>query len=63
MNNLAVVLTQRGKYEEAEQIFRQTLSLREKVSGKKHPDTLLSLNNLASVLKSQGKYEEAEQIH
>ena len=63
MNNLANVLTSLGKYEEAEQIYRQTLQLMVKVLGKDHPDTLPSMNNLASVLNSLGKYEEAEQMH
>ena len=63
MNNLAAVLNSQGKYEEAEQMHRQTLQLKEKVLGKEHPSTLTSINNLAAVLNSQGKYEEAEQIH
>ncbi|RYO95235.1 hypothetical protein DL764_007720 [Monosporascus ibericus] len=51
------------KYEEAEQMHRQALALREAVLGREHPDTLTSMNNLASVLDSQGKYDEAEQMH
>ncbi|KAI1506280.1 hypothetical protein F5X99DRAFT_129304 [Biscogniauxia marginata] len=52
-----------GKYNKAEQMHRQTLELRERVLGKEHPNTLISINNLAKVLRSQGKYEEAEQMH
>ncbi|KAI2621788.1 hypothetical protein GGR54DRAFT_599830 [Hypoxylon sp. NC1633] len=55
-----------GKYNEAEQMFRQTLEeleLREPVLGKKHPFILANMNNLAGVLERQGKYEEAEQMH
>nr|CDP26075.1 Putative kinesin light chain [Podospora anserina S mat+] len=52
-----------GKYKEAEQMYRQTLQLSEKVLGKEHPDTLTSMNDLALVLYSQGKYEEAAKIH
>ncbi|KAI1445141.1 Tetratricopeptide repeat-domain-containing protein [Annulohypoxylon stygium] len=63
MNNLALVLDSQGKYEEAEQMHRQTLELSERVLGKENPDTLDSMNNLALVLDSQGKYEEAEQMH
>jgi Flp pilus assembly protein TadD len=62
MNNLALVLLGQGKYEEAEEMHRQTLELREKVLGREHPDTPGSMNNLALVLESQGKYEEAEYI-
>ncbi|RYP17801.1 hypothetical protein DL767_009943 [Monosporascus sp. MG133] len=50
-------------YEEAEQMYRQVLELREAVLGREHPDTLISMNNLALVLQNQGKYDEAEQIH
>jgi Flp pilus assembly protein TadD len=57
------VLRQQGKYEEAEQMQRQTLDLKGKVLGEEHPSTLASMNNLAIVLRQQGKYEEAEQIH
>jgi tetratricopeptide (TPR) repeat protein len=56
------VLRQQGKYEEAEQMHRQTLDLKKKVLGEEHPSTLGSINNLAEVLRQQGKYEEAEQM-
>ncbi|KAL5891148.1 hypothetical protein ACKVWM_002172 [Pyricularia oryzae] len=51
------------EYEEAEQMHRETLALREKVLGPENPSTLTSMNNLALVLDNQGKYEEAEQMH
>ena len=60
MNWLATALSGQGKYVEAEEMHRQTLELRKKVSGPKHPYTLTSMNNLATVLRSQGKYGEAE---
>ncbi|KAK5202618.1 Gluconate transport-inducing protein required for gluconate-H+ symport [Exophiala xenobiotica] len=62
MDNLAVVLRQQGKYEDAEQMQRQTLDLREKVLGEEHPSTLTSMNDLAEVLQQQGKYKEASLI-
>ena len=52
-----------GKSQDAGQMYRQALELREKVLGKEHPDTLTSMNNLAGALRGQGKYEEAEQMH
>jgi len=52
-----------GKYQEAEQMHRQALELKEKVLGKEHPDTLNSMNSLANVLGNQGKYEETEQMN
>jgi hypothetical protein len=43
-----------GKYEEAEAMHRQTLATREKVLGRKHPDTLTSVYCLAHLLAEQG---------
>ena len=63
MNNLASVLSRRGKYEEAGEMYRQVLGLKDTVPGKEHPSTLTSMNNLALVLSRQGKYEEAEEMH
>ena len=63
MNNLAVVLGHQGKYEQAEEMHRHALALRETVLGKEHPSTLTSVNNLAGVLSDQGKYEQAEEMH
>ncbi|KAK0728575.1 hypothetical protein B0T26DRAFT_869597 [Lasiosphaeria miniovina] len=62
MSNLAIVIDNQGKYEEAEQIYRQALQLTEKVLGKEHPSTLNSMNNFANMLDRQGKYEEAKQM-
>ena len=62
MNNEAAMLSSQGKYQEAEKIHRQVLTIMETVLEKKHPDTLTSMNNLAGVLRSQGRYEEAERM-
>ena len=62
MNNLASVLYDRNQYEEAEQLFREVLILKEKVLGKEHPDTLISMNHLGWILYDQKKNEEAERI-
>jgi tetratricopeptide (TPR) repeat protein len=61
INNLAVVLWNQGKYEQAKEIHRRVLRLK-KVLSKEHPDTLANMNNLAVVLEGQGKYEQAEDI-
>ncbi|KAL5866436.1 hypothetical protein ACKVWM_011664, partial [Pyricularia oryzae] len=62
MGNLAWVLNNQGKYEEAEQMLRKTLALYKQVLGPENPSTLAGMNNLALVLDNQGKYEEAEQM-
>lgn len=41
-------------------MHRQALDGREKVLGRSHPDTLISVYNLGSVPRNQGKYAEAE---
>jgi hypothetical protein len=61
MNNLALMLSSQGKYEEAEEMHRQTLGLRERVLGREHPDTLTSMDNLAEVLSHWGKYKQTEE--
>lgn len=52
-----------GDFTSVEPIARPSLTLRETVLGKEHPDTLTSKNNVASVLRSQGKYKEAEEMN
>ncbi|RYO95238.1 hypothetical protein DL764_007723 [Monosporascus ibericus] len=52
-----------GKYDEAEQMYRQTLELKKSMLDREHPDTLTSMDNLALVLYREGKYEEAERMH
>jgi hypothetical protein len=44
------------KYEQAEKVLRQTLSVMEPVL---HPDILISITYLVMVLRSQGKCEQA----
>jgi tetratricopeptide (TPR) repeat protein len=58
-----LVLSDQGKYEEAEEMHRLALGLTETVLGKEHPSTLTSMNNLAMLLRNQGKHEEAESMY
>ena len=62
MNNLGLVLSKQGKYEEAEQMHRQALMLRKGVLDNTHPDTLKSVKRLVWVLRIQGKNKEAEEM-
>src|SRR5271154_3522108 len=63
MNNLATVLRDQGKYEQAEEMFRQALRLRETVLGKEHPDILTSMSNLAYVLSNRKRFSEANALY
>ena len=62
LNQLAVLYHSQGKYNEAEPLYRQSLSIREKHLGENHLDAATSLNNLATLYLNQGKYEEAEPL-
>ncbi|KAH8669304.1 hypothetical protein BGZ61DRAFT_116342 [Ilyonectria robusta] len=53
----------KGIYEEAGEMNQLALETRERVLGREHPDTLMSVHILAGVLQYQGKYEEAEQMN
>ncbi|KAH7029852.1 putative kinesin light chain [Microdochium trichocladiopsis] len=62
-NHHAFALSRIGKYEEAEQIYRQVLQDLESALSQQDPTTLDCMVDLGRVLGKQGKYEEAEQIH
>ncbi|PNP77903.1 hypothetical protein FNYG_08629 [Fusarium nygamai] len=61
--NVAEALSIQGRYEGAAKLYRETLEAKEKVLGKEHPSTLMSMNNLALVLRKIGEYKEAEKMH
>ena len=42
-----------GKYDEAEPLYREAISIGEETLGRDHPDVAMRLNNLASLLESQ----------
>jgi hypothetical protein len=50
MNDLAYLLKCQGKHDDAEQVYRKALALRD-VLGPNHPDTLLVEKNLAALLR------------
>jgi hypothetical protein len=50
-----------GKYEQAEEMYRQALRLSEMVLGKEHPSTLTSMNSLALVLGGWGESKQRDE--
>jgi tetratricopeptide (TPR) repeat protein len=62
MGNLAAVRVRQGNFEQAEEMFRQTLELPERVLELEHPNRLACMSNLAGVLRNQGKVDQAEEI-
>jgi len=60
--NLANYLDAQGRFQEAEGIYRKTLTVLERVLGEEHFDTLIGYSNLAHNLSSQGRLVEAEPL-
>ena len=60
VNNLGLAFDKQGKYQEAEEMYRQTLEGSPKVAGVEPPHTLVALVNLAVVLRHERKFEESE---
>ncbi|RDL34651.1 uncharacterized protein BP5553_07779 [Venustampulla echinocandica] len=60
--DLAATLHEQQKYDEAEQLLRQSVQQQEKVLGTTHEDTLRSRYRLAVTIHRQQKYNEAEQL-
>jgi hypothetical protein len=63
MGNLAGVLSDQGKYEQAEEMHRQALELRERVLGKEHPSTLTSVYCLAHLVSTRKRFEKASILY
>jgi tetratricopeptide (TPR) repeat protein len=51
-----------GRYRAAEQALLQVLRRIEKVLGKEHPNTLITMRSLGQAISGQGRYTEAEAI-
>lgn len=62
MNNLAVVHAEQEQLEQACDLLKHTLTIRQRVLGAAHPYTLNSANNLASILAALGRDEEANHV-
>jgi tetratricopeptide (TPR) repeat protein len=60
LNNLARLREAQGRYSEAEQYYRQALTLSQRVFGPNDPRTATVMNNLAGALESEDKSAEAE---
>ena len=60
LNNLAIVLRQKGKFPQAEAAFREALNVRRHLLGSENTDVATSLNDLSRVLLTEEKVAEAE---
>lgn len=61
--DLALVLREMGRLQEAEAQHRIALDTRIRLLGPEHPDTLSSRSSFAGLLRRLGRLEEAEQEH
>lgn len=60
---VASYLSDRARYQEAEPLFLEALSIQEQWLGSEHLDVATLLNGLATLYKEQGKFAEAEQFY
>ncbi|MGD9209610.1 MAG: tetratricopeptide repeat protein, partial [Desulfobacteraceae bacterium] len=63
IRNQASMAMFQGRDNEAETLYKRALELAEEISGKDHPETLLSMNSLAIFCQTQGRYDEAEALY
>ena len=61
MNNLAALYQRRGRYAEAEPLFKRALANAER-RGPGHPDVGRQLNNLATLYEKQDRHADAEPL-
>ncbi len=61
-NNLAMVLHDTNRSEEAEPLMRRALEIDEAAFGEHHPNVAIHLNNLATLLSDTNRAEEAEPL-
>src|SRR5450755_1400697 len=63
LNQTGYYLHDRGRYREAEPLYKRALAICEQQLGVGHPVTATSLNNLALLYQVQRKYGEAEPLY
>ena len=62
LGNLAVIVRERGEYDEAEKLLRQALAIDEALLGPEHTYVGYDLNELAVVLRLRGRPDSAASI-
>ncbi len=62
MNSLANLLQSTHRYAEAESLYRQSLSLRKKAYGCRHPNVAMCMSNLAILMQATAREPEAEAL-
>jgi tetratricopeptide (TPR) repeat protein len=62
LNDLARQYAGRGRFADAEPLYKRSLVLLDRLVGPEHPDVALTLSNLADLYMEQGRYGEAEPL-
>jgi tetratricopeptide (TPR) repeat protein len=63
LNKAAYYLWSRGQYRQARELLERSLTVRRRVLGDDHPDTLSSMNSLAATRRSLGDLQGALELH
>ena len=63
IDSIAYLLWYISEYKKAEEYYKRSLRIVEKVLGEEHPDTAISYNNLALLYESQGEYGKSEEYY
>jgi tetratricopeptide (TPR) repeat protein len=63
MYNLAAVLFDQQRFDEAEQLDRRVLEARRRQLGEDHIDVAATMSNLALVLQQQHRLPESEEMY
>jgi serine/threonine protein kinase/Tfp pilus assembly protein PilF len=61
-NDLAMLLTKQGNFDEAERLFEEVLKVRKERLPDDHPLTLQTFNAFGTLYREQKKYEQAESL-
>jgi tetratricopeptide (TPR) repeat protein len=61
LSNLALILRDQRKFDDAEKLFREGLAIDRRVYGDDHPEVAQHLNNLGGLQVSAGRPVDAEQ--
>jgi hypothetical protein len=62
LSDLAMLLRDQGRLDEAETLAREALVMRRKILGNENPETVESLKALLDLLQREGKSAEADNI-
>ncbi len=62
LHNLGMVYAAKQEYQQAEELFKRSLSIKEKLLRATNPELQAVKDNLAKLLKKTGKNEEAEKL-